>query len=67
MATAVIVGGIALEEKYLPAEITLIRELFALLGKHKKPAAAIQAAKKAVIATPDDADTNDPSSPYYVP
>ena len=43
-----------------------IVKLLGLIHHHPKPAAAVVAATKAVVATPDDANTNDPHSPYFV-
>lgn len=67
MASQIIIAGVMLEEQFLPQEIALIRKLFDKLFHHPHPAAAIVAATKAIDTVPDDADTNDPSSPYFVP
>jgi hypothetical protein len=65
--TSVILAGVALEEQFLPAEIALLRKFFDKVFHHPQKAAAIVAATAAIDTVPDDADTNDPSSPYFVP
>ena len=66
---ALLAAILALESKLLPYEITGGAALWNFLKRlhsHKNPLAAVTAALKAVAATPDDADTNTPGTPWFV-
>jgi len=62
MSPAIIAALITLGVKLEPEVIALLTAIF----HHKnKPAAAVAA--KGTVDALDDRDTNDPSSPYFVP